>query len=224
MGGVATWDALKILLSALADDEARPLRSYPMPSVDEGRQPPFHIGLAPWALDVAGQLETRFGDDVVLTVGALHFPSRSLRNWDGSARPAPLTSDERLLDPAVAEVALTGDLEVRSGLEARGELRLVNRGAAELALWTNGQVIGRVVEPETREAIGGFSGAMKLPAVAFRVAPDCSVAAPLFVGTDSFRVALGYAVPPGRWAVEVVLDLRHDGKWRSPLLPIMVVE
>jgi hypothetical protein len=123
----------------------------------------------------------------------------------------------------VAEVVLTGDLDVGSGREARGELRLVNRGVGELTLWTNGQVMGQVVNPETREVMGAFSGAMQLPGVAFRADPGCSVEVPLFVGTDSYRGALGYAVPPGRWAVEAVLDLRQAGKWRSPLLPLMVV-
>lgn len=220
---MATWDELKVVLTELEQDQARPLRAHPMPSVDDAREPPFHIRLAPWALDVADQLHARFGDEIVLTVGALHFPSRSLRTRDGSARLAPPPSQEPVIDPGVAGVALARDFEVRSGREGRGELRVVNRGVGELTLWTNGQLIGLVVDPETREVVGGFAGAMALPGVTFRAGPGKSVTVPLFVGTDSFQGALGYAVPPGRWAVEAILDLRHDGKWRTPLLPIKVV-
>jgi len=47
---------------------------YPMPEVDESRQPPFEIGLEPWAAATAEELHRQFGDDVELTVGALPYP------------------------------------------------------------------------------------------------------------------------------------------------------
>jgi hypothetical protein len=131
--------------------------------------------------------------------------------------------DEPLLDLCLAEVGLNSELEVRSGGEVRGELKLMNRGTRALTLWTNGQVIGRLVDLRAREVVGGFAGAMTLPGVAFRAAPGEAVNVPLFIGTDSFRGTLGYAVPPGRWAVEAALDLRDAGQWRTPLLPIKVL-
>jgi len=53
---VGIWDDVKVVLAQLAADESKPLRGYPMPEVDRGRTPPFHIRLAPWAVDVAAQL------------------------------------------------------------------------------------------------------------------------------------------------------------------------
>ena len=69
---MSVWDQLKVALLNLEGSGA--LASYPDPSVDEGRQPPFVIRLAPWATDAAEELHQRFGDDVELVVGLLHYP------------------------------------------------------------------------------------------------------------------------------------------------------
>jgi hypothetical protein len=219
---MTTWDNLKVFLTELAADEAMPLRGYPMPSVDEGRTPPFQISLAAWAVDVAAELDSRFGDDVVLTVGTLCFPSGTLRNPDGSIQQppspsvaAPLTSDE-------AEVSLAGDVEVRSGRHLTAELRVRNRSQAELELRTNGKVTAQVVDPSTRAVVGGYAGPQRMPLVIFRAEPGETIVVPLLVGTDSFEFTLGYAVPPGLWAMETDLDL-GDHKRSTPLLPLTVV-
>jgi hypothetical protein len=73
----------------------------------------------------------------------------------------------------------------------------VNRGAGERTLWANGQVIGRVVGPETR-GNRRFLRRHDIARRGFQGRPGCSVAAPLFVGTESFRGDLGHTVPPGR--------------------------
>src|ERR1039458_6814742 len=78
VGGMATWDELKIVLARLEDADPGPLSSWPDPEDDTGRQPPFQIELAPWAADVAGELHARFGADVELRVGALQYPQRTL--------------------------------------------------------------------------------------------------------------------------------------------------
>jgi hypothetical protein len=96
---MSSWDELRLVLAELVADESRPLRTYPMPDVDKGRTPPFHISLAPWAVEVAAQLDARFGEDVVLTVGALHFPSRTLRNHADSIRQSSSPAKDPLLDP-----------------------------------------------------------------------------------------------------------------------------
>jgi hypothetical protein len=127
MIGMTAWDDLKVLLTELAADEETPLRGYPMPSVDEGRTPPFQISLAAWAVDVAAELDSRFGGDVLLTVGALNFPSRTLRNPDGSIQQPPSPSIAALLTSDEAEVSLAGDVEVRSGRHLTTELRFRTR-------------------------------------------------------------------------------------------------
>jgi hypothetical protein len=222
MIGVQTWDDLKVRLTELAVDEETPLRGYPMPSVDEGRTPPFQISLAAWAVDVAAELDARFGDDVVLTVGALHFPSRTLRNPDASIRQSPLPSSEALLASDEAEALLAGDVEVRSGRHTMAELRVRNRTQTGLELRTNGNLTAQVMDPLSRAVVGGYAGPQRMPLVSFRAAPGETIVVPLLVGTDSFDSTLGYAVPPGLWAMEA--DLKFgDRKRRTPLLPLSVV-
>src|SRR6266571_7654824 len=107
---MAVWDELKGVLARLRDQQPETLQEYPDPSHDEGRQPPFAIGLAPWAASTAADLLARFGDDVDLTVGALLFPpGRPSRR-----RPAaPPQADP--LDPSQATAELDGPAVVRSG-------------------------------------------------------------------------------------------------------------
>jgi hypothetical protein len=88
---------------------------------------------------------------------------------------------------------------------------------------TNGQVTARVVDTRTRRGVGGYSGAQTLPLVLFRVPAGESAEIPLLVGTASVDPALGYAVPPGQWAIEVTLGIVDRGNFRAPPLPISIV-
>ena len=54
---------------------------HPMPEVDQSRQPPFTIHLAPWAVTTAEDLHSQFGDTVDLTVGALPYPPGRQRHY-----------------------------------------------------------------------------------------------------------------------------------------------
>jgi hypothetical protein len=80
-----------------------------------------------------------------------------------------------------------------------------------------------VVEPGTSEVVGGFAGAQHLPLVRFQVEPGESTPIPMLVGTASIAPRLGYAVPPGRWAIEVRLNLGDRGWFRTPLVPLTVI-
>ncbi len=88
---------------------------------------------------------------------------------------------------------------------------------------TNGQLTALVVDPETNEVVGAFSGAQTLPLVRFRAPAGGSVEIPILIGTASTVPRLGYAVPPGRWAVEIILPLEAPGPCRAPLIPLRVV-
>jgi hypothetical protein len=176
---VTTWDELKVLLTELAADEDRPLRGYPMPSVDEGRAPPFQISLAAWAVEVAAELDSRFGDDVVLTVGTLRFPSQTLRNPDGSIQPQPSPSEAALLTPDEAEVSLAGNVEVRSGRHLTTELRVRNREQAEIELRTNGHLTAQIMDPSSRTVVGGYAGPQEMPLFLFRAEPGETIVVPL---------------------------------------------
>ena len=107
---MAVWDELKVVLARLRDQQPGTLMQYPMPDVDEGRQPPFTIRLAPWATATAEELHRQFGEDVELTVGALSYPP-------GRQPPRPVAADPppNLLEPDEIAAELDGPVVVSSG-------------------------------------------------------------------------------------------------------------
>ena len=150
---MSVWDELKQVLVKLRDEQPGTLMGYPMPDVDEGRQPPFAVELAPWATTAAEELYRRFGDDVDLTVGALPYPpGRQLRRPPATGQPA------ELLDPQQIVAGLDGPAVVRSGQTLRHSLQLRNLTGRELQIATTGQVTADVVDPRTGEVMGGVSG------------------------------------------------------------------
>ena len=41
--------------------------------------------------------------------------------------------------------------------------------------------------------------------------------------TASFASELGYAIPPGQWVFDAVIDLGDEGRYVTPHLPIAVL-
>jgi len=218
---MAAWDELKGVLVRLREEQPGALMGYPMPEVDRDRVPPFMIELAPWAATVAEELHRQFGDDVELTVGALPYPP--------GARPrrqsaATLPSD--LLDSREITVELDGPAVVRSGHTLRHGLLLHNLSGRDLQIATNGQVTAAVVDLQTGEVVGGFSGWQTAPLVIFRVAAGATERIPLLVGTASATPRLGYVVPAGEWGIQATLTLgpdpRDSPRRRTPILPLTI--
>jgi hypothetical protein len=214
-------DELKVVLVSLRDQEPGALMGYPMPEVDEGRHPPFAISLATWATATAERLHRQFGGNVDLTVRALPYPPGS----QPPRTPAPGQRAE-LLDPDQIAAKLDGPAVVRSGETLRHGLLLRNLTGQELQVATNGQVTASVIDPETAETVGGFSGLQRLPLVMFRVAPGQTGRIPLLIGTDSFTPRLGYTVPAGHWGVQATLTLGpghgDSSRKRIPILPLTI--
>jgi hypothetical protein len=218
---MTVWDELKVVLVRLRDQQPGALRMSPMPEVDEGRQPPFAIHLAAWAVDAAEELHRRFGDDVDLTVGALPYPP--------GARPEPSPAADQpveLLNPREIAAELDGPAVVKSGLELRHGLLLRNFTDSELRILTNGAVFAVVVDPQTGEAVGGFYGAATLMLLIFRVAPGETGRIPFVIATASFAPRLGYTVPAGNWGVQATLTIGSEpggsADRRTPILPLTI--
>jgi hypothetical protein len=211
---VAVWDELKVVLARLRDEQPGVLMQYPMPEVDEGRQPPFTIRLEPWAAATAEDLHRQFGDDVELTVGALPFPpGRQPPHPPATGLPADL------LDPHETVTELDGPAVVRSGHTLRHGLLLRNRTARDLQIATNGQVTADVVDPHTGEVVGGYAGFQTLPLIIVRVAPGQAERVPLLIGTASCTPRLGYAIPPGDWGIQATLTLVPQPGTEAPSRP-----
>jgi hypothetical protein len=171
---------------------------------------------------VAVKLLGRYGDAVDLTVGFLHFPECAFSHSQGpliadQGRPKPRSLPDEL------HVEVDENLEMRSGANLQSTIRLTNEGDEEVVAHTNGRLTARVLDPKTNETVGGYSGAQTMPLVRFRSPGGGSVEIPLLIGTASTIPRLGYAVPAGRWAIEITLGLGSKGCFRTPVIPLAIV-
>ena len=169
---------------------------------------------------LARQLHERFADAVSLRVGAFAYPPTS--SGDDVERPTGVAARLPLLSPDEFAVELDGDISVESGKSANFTLRVRNLASTEAVIDTNGGLTAYVIDPATGEIVGGFVGAQTLQLVRFKVSAGETVAIPLLVGTASTVSRLGYALPPGRWELEVHVTLEGRGKLRTPPLPLVI--
>ena len=181
-----------------------------------------HVRLRADGERVAAQLREQYGDAVDVTIGFLRFPECAFPPsvaplMANPGRPGPLPLPDEL------HISLDGDWGVQSGADLRTRIRLVNEGDLEVVAHTNGQLTASVVDLTTNETVGGFSGAQTLPLVLFRAPAGGLVEIPVLIGTASTVPRLGYAVPPGRWAVEITLPFGAQGRFRAPLIPLRIV-
>ena len=217
---MTAWDEVKVVLVRLREEQPGVLTLFPGLEVDEGRVPPFSIGLAPWGAAAAAELHRQFGDDVELTVGALPYPPGPRPRTPSATTPLP-----GLLDSREITAELDGPAVVRSGHTLRHSLLVGNLSGHELQVATNGRVTADVVDPQTGEVVGGFTGSVTWPLVIFRVAAGATERIPLVIGTASFTPRFGYVVPAGEWGIQATLTLgpdRDSPRRRTPLLPLTI--
>jgi hypothetical protein len=219
VAAMTVWDELKPVIAWLLDQQPGALASYPLPDFDRVGPLPIEIRLEPWAADVAEQLHRQFGDDVELTVGLLPYPPGRPARPRRQSAPGDFPD---LLDPDEVTVTLDEIALVSSGHTLHHHLTVHNLIASELLL-TNGQGSAVVVDPQTGETVGGFSGLQTLSLKFFRVSPGGSTRIPLLIGTASSRPQLGYAIPPGEWGIQATLTLSESPRRRTPILPLTVI-
>ena len=198
---MAAWDELKVVLARLCDEQPRVLMGWPNPRTDH--VPPFSIKLASWATATAADLHRQFGDDVELTVGALPYPPGRPPRFRPAAGLPP-----DLLDPQQVTGELDGPAVVRSGHTLWHGLLVGNLTHQRLTVL--GHLTAVVVDPHTRQVVGGFAGAQALGATVHRVAAGATERIPLLIGTDSCTPELGYILPPGSWGLQAPLTLSRD--------------
>ena len=130
-----------------------------------------------------------------------------------------------LLDSREITVELDGPAVVRSGHTLRHSLLVRNLSGRDLQIATNGQVTAAVVDPQTGEVVGGFSGSPNWPLVIFRVAAGATEPIPLLIGTASYTPRLGYVVPAGEWGIQHATlgpHPRDSPSRRTPILPLTI--
>jgi len=211
---VGIAEELGDLLDRLRDAPGHPLRGFSNP---RRSQPPFSITLAAWATELAGDLDARYGELVLIEVGHFHYPARTPRSVrTPTARPP-------LIDPLRVEVRPLEHQEVRSGYHLHSSVSVQNVGEHPLTIRTNGVVQSVTVDPASGEVSGCFAGPQVAKLVRFRADPGQAISIHALIGSASLRPELGYSVPPGHWAFEVFLDLEGDGRYRTPRMPITIV-
>lgn len=177
--------------------------------------------------ELARRLHDRYGSLVSLTVGRLPYPDAHAEGDESRGKRLRPTHVKRVPLPADIEVALVEKIEVVSGGQVQTQLRVWNRGSADIAINTHGyQLTALVVDPATGEIVGEVENIFPAVLGEFEVPAGGVRDIPLLVGTASLNPdPLGWAVPPGRWAIQVALPMsgdRHEAG-KSPLLPIDIV-
>ena len=180
------------------------------------------ISLRANQLKLAQDLLDSYGDAVQLTVGFLGYPDPNWFDPDVPARSRVAPRRSRLL-PDEIHVSIDEGLTVKTGEHLRSVVHIHNAGPTEMVVLTNGAVTAYIVDPQSEVVVGAFEFAQTTPGIEFRIPPGGVIDVPLLVGTASSDPLLGYATPPGRWAIEIQLNLENRGIFRTPPLPFDVV-
>jgi hypothetical protein len=226
--GVAYPDRLEVRRSKWSKSDRRNVRaalqecaSDAIASMGDGRGV---LRVQLWAdqADRAEEICQRFGAAVSVTIGMFPYPDRFARpdRDSGTALDEPPPQHLATL-PETVRVEPTEKLVIRSGAHLRTVIRVRNDSTTDVAANTNGQINGTVVHPDTGQRVGCYEGAQLMPLVRFDVPPGSTSEIPLLVGTASTKPELGWAVPPGPWAVRLVLS--YDGEGAVRILPLEIV-
>ena len=215
---MATWEAVRGALKGILETRPEALTGSPTLESDPAPEPPYAIALQPWAAEIAAQLHSQFGPSVALRVGALPFPVTG-----DSGAPVPTRPESIPAERAGIDITLEHPLVMPAGHTGKGAVLIRNGSDRALAVDTSGALTAWVIDPSTSEVVGGYAGWQTQPLVTFSAGTDETVRIPLLVGTASLVPALGYAVPPGEWAVSADLRLADARVLRTPNLPITVI-
>jgi hypothetical protein len=171
-----------------------------------------------WAdqLDVAASLHQRFGGAVVLTVGYLPYPDIE------SSKTADFGFNREQADlaalPDEVSLSLDDDIEIRSGSHVHSELTIRNDSTLDLVA---GKLVPSIADLTSGHVVGGYEGAISMEMRRYEVPAGASKDVPILIGTASTRSDLGYAVPPGLWAIRALLQL--GGRRFQRMVPIEVL-
>ena len=177
-----------------------------------------------WAdrADRAEEICERFGDAVAVSIGMFPYPDRFARPERESEAALDEPPPQKLAAlPDTVRIELTDELVIRSGAHLRTVIRVHNDSPGDVAANTNGQINGTVVHPDTGQRVGCYEGGHQMPLVRFDVPSGGTGDIPLLVGTASTKPELGWAVPPGPWAVRLVLS--HGGEPAVRVLPLQII-
>jgi hypothetical protein len=186
---------LKQALGHLKDTSPGAFVSSSLPSASR----PAEVDLQAWALDIAADLHTRFGEHVVLRVGAFGYP--------GMGHPAGHLP-RYLRSPASAlnlRVVWDQPVVVVTGHDVLVPTTVCNLGDQAVSL-SVGEFLTAWPIDETGAHVGALVGMIHDIGRVLTVAPGGETVVPAVLSTASSRPELGYALPPGDWRAVVELE------------------
>ena len=208
---MADWERLRVDLLRYLEEAPGAVVSGPSPHTERRYERRFRIDLAAWAVEIASDLYGKYGDLVDLRVGALSFPAKEL-----FVNEHALQLRGEPAEAAGLVVESLQPLTIRSGHHAIQDVLVTNQAAHRQVLLTAGDLPSAVVDTAGR-AVGRYVGAHTLPRIEFPIEPHQSRPVPVLIGTASLVPALGYAVPPGRWALRISLHTDAGFYLSAPL-------
>jgi hypothetical protein len=187
-------------LQQQAAETGRPI----LTSIGQGKAV-IHVALRADQENVARELAACYGSAVELRVGAFSFPGRRRSRPRPPGRPAP---EEQAFEGL--EMSLEVDQRVLEvGDDGHGRLVLRNNGQERIGPLGSGQPLAGSLLNASREAVGGYSGAIAGTGLTIDLAPGQSFSIRVIYGTASTREELGYALPAGTYWLKVQLRFQQ---------------
>lgn len=166
---------------------------------------------------LAGELRERYGDAVELTIGALAYPIEDAT----SVCPEPPTG-RQLPGLSVEIVAPSGPISAPGMQTADLVVTLSNTGESPIR-FESGAATGTILDAEGQVVNADVMGTAGV-GIPVDLAPGATTELPLSVSTVSCDPALGYALPPGDYAL-IAAIFHFDGESTTLLsspIPITV--
>ncbi len=148
---------------------------------------------------VARELHERYGDALVITVGAMPFPLRAFNCCPPKPEPT-LTRDGLELRLVLDQAS------VPSGDGATGRLVVRNAGHEVVELETGEPTVGVALDRDG-QVVGVYSGAIAGVGRLLKLGPGEEGSVSAIVGTASCSSRVGYLLPPGRYSALVPLNV-----------------
>jgi hypothetical protein len=157
----------------------------------------------------AKHLVERYGDTVEVTVGLLRYP---MDRAEAVVLPRDATSSETVTIEGLAANLELEPTVLAAGSNGGGRVLLRSSAKETIAFGTASSILAWVVDPVTDSPIGGYEGAITLPAASVHLDPGESAEIPVHVGTASCVPELGYVLPPGNHLVRADVPVRDGSR------------
>lgn len=180
----------------------------------------IEVSLAANEEELAGELMSRYGDAIDLTVGALAYP---LEDAEEVCEDSPAGEDVHGL--RIEVVAPTDPVSAAGVTPLQLSVVLTNDGESRIQ-FGSGTAIGTILNTSGDVVSSSSTVAIGDAGIGVDLGPGESMELPLVVSTASCDPALGYALPPGEY--QLVAAVQHsDGDTttlQSRPVPIVVGE